>query len=836
MLTIVFIFTSGKVTFEGDLTGMSYTPARLKNAEATLEKISQYTLRSVYVVTRGKDLDEALSRTADLLVQADSLKGKGLVKKYTAITSLAVPSGIQAERIKRWNDYWTVEKKALLKERLTTAATREGFKASGFDSFFHWLDKEFAPARPGDLPGLHAVFLDPYITQGNEMATVTTILKARQEDKNVLYEALEGESSSFIFDKQFLTSTFMDILNEDFNKLVIISLLIVFLVLLISYGRIELALITFIPMFISWIWTLGIMGLLGMKLNIFNIIITSFVFGLGVDYAIFSIRGMLLKYKYGHEDDHSYRSSVLMDAITTLIGLGVLVLAVHPALRAMAYAAIIGIVSVWFITWSLEPVLFKWLVYLGDKKRPVPVTFLDFIFAIQSLTIFIMGSSIIMIYGFFFFKLLRLKKKPVKDGYHYLITFFSRILIYSNFTTLVKINKPKEEDFRKPAMIIANHQSHIDIALVLIMHPRLIELTNDRVQNSIFYGPLVKMAEFYAISEWMESLAPKLRKNVEEGYSVLIFPEGTRSPDHQIHRFHKGAFYLAKELGIDILPVIIHGSGNIMTKGEYFLKQGKVTIEVLPRIDPGDSRFGEGLLVTSRAMRKYVTEEYRKVAEKAETPVYFRKSLISNFLYKGPVLEWYLKVKIRLEDNYELFHRFLPREGQITDIGCGYGFMSYMLGFLSGERRITGIDYDREKIDVANHCPAKNDKVGFLCADALESEIPRSKGIILADVLHYFPENEQERLLMRCIEKLDEGGVMIIRDADRKMGKKHTGTRISEFFSTRIGFNLTKDGANKLYFTSRERISSVLSRYDLQVEVIDNTKMTSNIVFICRKV
>ena len=103
---------------------------------------------------------------------------------------------------------------------------------------------------------------------------------------------------------------------------------------------------------------------------------------------------------------NSYRSSVLMDAITTLIGLGVLVLAVHPALRAMAYAAIIGIVSVWFITWSLEPILFKWLVYVEGRKRPVPVTFKDFLFAILSLTIFVTLSIFLLIFGLVFFKIL----------------------------------------------------------------------------------------------------------------------------------------------------------------------------------------------------------------------------------------------------------------------------------------------------------------------------------------------------------------------------------------------------------------------------------------------
>jgi 1-acyl-sn-glycerol-3-phosphate acyltransferase len=832
LLTIVFYFTSRKISFESNLTGMSYMTEELKDAESTLDRISQYSLRSVYVVTKGENLDEALRNTQDFIQKTEQLKSQCLVKKYTSVTSLAIPADVQQARIDRWNTYWDEEKKAALKENLAGSAKNNGFKASGFDGFIHWLDSEFKPARPDEMPGLNALFMDPYISEGDEITTVTTVLKVKQEDKPRLYEALEGESSSFIFDKQFLTSTFMDILNADFNKLVYVSLLIVFVILLLSYGRIELALITFIPMFISWIWTLGIMGLFGMKLNIFNIIITSFVFGLGIDYAIFSIQGMLQKYKFGHGDENSYRSSVLMDAITTLIGLGVLVLAVHPALKAMAYAAIIGIISVWFITWSMEPILFNWLVYLKDRKRPVPVTLKDLFFAITSLTIFVVLSTFNMLFGLFFFKVLRIKAKWAKDWFHYLLMITSRCLIYSNFTSTVKIIKTGNENFNKPAMIIANHQSHIDIALVLMLHPRLIELTNDRVQNSRFYGPLIKMAEFYAVSDGMESLSNRLKKNVEEGYSVLIFPEGTRSPDQKIQRFHKGAFYLARELGIDILPVIIQGSGRIYPKGEYFLKQGTVTIKFLPRIQAGDQRFGGDLLKQSRAIRRYFAEEYRKVVSEEETPAYFRDKLIKNYIFKGPVLEWYMKVKTRLEKNYEFFDKHLPKEGQITDIGCGYGFMSYMLSFLSEGRKITSIDYDREKIEVANNCPAKNNRVNFIHGDALEIEIPRSKAFILADVLHYFPEGEQERLLERCIEKLEEGGVMIIRDADRQMGRKHFGTRLSEFFSTNIGFNQTRDEKKELYFTSKDKISGILARHNMKVEVVDETKVTSNIVFI----
>ena len=62
---------------------MSYMPEELQDAENTLDQISQYSLRSVFVVTRGKTLDEALANTSQFLNRADQLKDQGLVKKYS---------------------------------------------------------------------------------------------------------------------------------------------------------------------------------------------------------------------------------------------------------------------------------------------------------------------------------------------------------------------------------------------------------------------------------------------------------------------------------------------------------------------------------------------------------------------------------------------------------------------------------------------------------------------------------------------------------------------------------------------------------------------------------
>ena len=122
--------------------------------------------------------------------------------------------------------------------------------------------------------------------------------------------------------------------------------LLVFFVLLLTYGRIELALVSFIPMVIAFIWILGIMGIAGLQFNIVNIILSALIFGLGDDYSLFIMDGLLQEYKTGKKNLSSYKSSIVLSAVTTLAGLGVLIFARHPALRSIALISITGILSV----------------------------------------------------------------------------------------------------------------------------------------------------------------------------------------------------------------------------------------------------------------------------------------------------------------------------------------------------------------------------------------------------------------------------------------------------------------------------------------------------------
>ncbi|WP_155173934.1 class I SAM-dependent methyltransferase, partial [Fulvivirga kasyanovii] len=171
----------------------------------------------------------------------------------------------------------------------------------------------------------------------------------------------------------------------------------------------------------------------------------------------------------------------------------------------------------------------------------------------------------------------------------------------------------------------------------------------------------------------------------------------------------------------------------------------------------------------------------------------------------------------------------VPREGKVIDLGCGYGPMSYALAYSSASRQILAIDYDREKIFVAQNCPAKPSNVTFIHGDVLREDLGTADAFVVSDVLHYLTIEEQGTLLNKMAESLNAGGKLIIRDGDSNKKDRHKGTELTEVFSTGSGFNKTR---NKLNFISSDTIEKFAERNNFKLEVIDNTKRTSNTIFV----
>jgi len=445
-------------------------------------------------------------------------------------------------------------------------------------------------------------------------------------------------------------------------------------------------------------------------------------------------------------------------------------------------------------------------------------------------------ALILMILGGMINLLLPVKRKKKEMLFHWLFYWLTRAYIAFTFACDRKLINEQGEDFTKPAIIISNHQSLIETPAFLRLYPKIIILTTSWVYRSPIFGPIARLANFYNVDNGIESIIGLLREKINEGFSILIFPEAHRSYEQQIQRFHRGAFYLAEKLQVDILPILVFGTGDFLGKGAFWGRPNSFRMKILNRVACDDHSFGGSYQERTRQFRKFYITQYANFKAEEGDANYYRRKLALNYVLKGPILEWYMRVKLKLEDNYEIYNRLLPREGEILDLGCGYGFISYMLMFTSADRTITGVDYDAEKIGIARNCYSGNDRIRFISADVSDFVITPKNGFLLSDVLHYLTPEKQDTLLRGCLSNLNPGGCVIIREANSELQQRHKKSLLTEFLSTHIGFNKTGTGGNRLYYTSAGHIRTIAGEFAMSVEVIDNKKFTSNNLFVLRKI
>lgn len=182
-------------------------------------------------------------------------------------------------------------------------------------------------------------------------------LRLARQGNPVIINYLSNEAAAF--DVSRLGSSLTRHLSDNFNFIGWACGFIVFLFLWMSMGSLELAVVSFIPMAVSWLWILGLMSVLGISFNIVNIILATFIFGQGDDYTIFMTEGASYEYTWRRRVLASYRSSIIVSALIMFIGIGTLIFAKHPALRSLAEVTIVGMFSVVIMAYTLPVFFFR---------------------------------------------------------------------------------------------------------------------------------------------------------------------------------------------------------------------------------------------------------------------------------------------------------------------------------------------------------------------------------------------------------------------------------------------------------------------------------------------
>jgi predicted RND superfamily exporter protein len=126
-------------------------------------------------------------------------------------------------------------------------------------------------------------------------------------------------------------------ISHDFIGFIVKAFILVVFLLAVLFRNPKKVLVALIPVVTGMTFMFGVMGLLGMRFNLFNIVATILVIGLGVDYGIFMV--CRISERYEHDTEHA----VLYSGLTTIAGFGALVLARHPALHSIGLTVLLGI-------------------------------------------------------------------------------------------------------------------------------------------------------------------------------------------------------------------------------------------------------------------------------------------------------------------------------------------------------------------------------------------------------------------------------------------------------------------------------------------------------------
>jgi len=831
LLVTIGVFASDMVKFDSDVSSLSFEPKHIKDAEEKLSSSVGSERKMVLFISAGDTPDKAADLYRRVNGRLDTMVNSARINSYASVGDFVMSSNEKTAKLNRWKIYWSEEKRDRIKKLLNDSAAKYNFREGTFAPFLEWFDRDYS-ILSSEVYGATPILSD-WINIKPELTMVISQVNLSNENRDAVYAAFEDEPGLIIYDRAFFVKEWVSAINDDFYLVLYISSILVFIALLISYGRIELTIISFLPMFLSWIIILGIMGLLGIEFNIVNIILSAFIFGIGDDFSIFVMDGLQSKYRTGKELLDSHKTAIFFSAFTIAVGMGSMLFAKHPALQSISTMSLLGILVVVLVSYTVQPALFRWFISNPVSKGEPPYTLYSAVLSVLLYTAFVIGSFIICIISLLLYPL-PVYKKYKQRVISIMMINMCRILF--KVVPNVRVKRIDIERSKSPTVIIANHQSFIDTLFILSCSLKIVMVTNKWVWRSPIFGIMVRFAGYVCVDDGYGKNISKLREMMEQGYSIVVFPEGTRSVDGRIGRFHKGAFSIAEDLGLSITPLLLYGTGMVVSKSYPFnIQSGIVGIKMLPAIAADDPSFGVGYRERSKSISKYFRAEHALLTEQfanSSNPYFFHR-LTKNYIYKGPVLEWYVKVKVRMERSYRWFDSAIPDDAVVTDVGCGYGMLPNMLHLYSGLRRITGIDYDTDKIDAARHGFLTNDSVDFIASDVLAVELPVSDVFVLNDILHYMSRDKQERLLRKCFAKLNNNGIVIVRDGDKSDIKRQKITSFTELLSTKIfKFNQTKE---ELTFTSKEQLLEIGGSCGMSAESLQNDKYTSNIILVFRK-
>ena len=355
----------GGIRFDADMHNLGYQNPMTEHSEELFRSKTYTGDKTKYFASKGHTMEEAINHFAILDHKLDSLQQLGLVKDYTHTHQVFVPMHVQQERINAWKSFWTPDRLGKVRTLIAQTAPQADLNPEAFDTFFTMATRDYEPDSlyaAGLIPaGYQSTLMEQ--SHGGDYLCFTSVrcandsVRSSESDYIRICDAIASDPNLLVLDTYYYTTDTLHQMNDDFNVLQWISMLFVFVVLLLSFHfNVKHTLLGFMPILLSWLIVLGAMVLFDVRFNLISIIISTFIFGIGVDYSIFVMNGLTApktnKLQY-------HKTAILLSAVTLVTTVCSMLLAAHPAIRSVGFSTLVGLLSAVILAYVLQPAVYR---------------------------------------------------------------------------------------------------------------------------------------------------------------------------------------------------------------------------------------------------------------------------------------------------------------------------------------------------------------------------------------------------------------------------------------------------------------------------------------------
>ncbi len=203
--------------------------------------------------------------------------------------------------------------------------------------------------------------------------------------------------------------------------------------------------------------------------------------------------------------------------------------------------------------------------------------------------------------------------------------FWASFYIYANPLWKSRVVGRGKLPWRGPAVIVANHLSMIDILVLYGLYRPFKWVSKAENFKVPVVGWNMVLNDYVRLTrgdrDSIRKMMEHCRRHLAQGTPVLIFPEGTRSPDGALQAFRDGAFRLAKDAGVPVIPVAVRGTSESLPKhGLVLRRRMDARVEVLDPLDPEDYPSVPALRDATRAVIARATGQEAVLGSRLRKP------------------------------------------------------------------------------------------------------------------------------------------------------------------------------------------------------------------------